>query len=169
MDYRVFAVHGETRGPGFYLTALRYGNYLWQRGYAARSLLCLDRAFGADVPATDPVLRDWPLPYRAMAWLIASTPPGVFIGTPRVHFQPFADRMNEPRRDIRRWRAWACWEISRVVRPDLPGDPRHRVTEPSRSEITARLDDYGHPGESQLWRESLDYAASLPAAAAKLG
>jgi len=169
MDHRVFAVHGDDRGAGFYLTALQYGNFLWQHRYAARSLLCLDRAFGADVPASDPVLRDWPLPYRAMAWLIAATPPGIFIGNPRVHFQHFADRMNEPRREIRRWRAWGCWEIARVVRPDLPGDPRHRVTEPDRAEIAARLDDFCHPGESALWRESLDYAASLSAAAAKLG
>ena len=161
MDYRVFATHGEDRGAGFYLTALQYGNYLWQKGYAARSLLCLDRALGGDIPAGDPVLQDWPLPYRAIAWLIASTPAGVFIGNPRVHFQHFADRMNEPRRDMRRWRAWACWEIARIVRPDLPGDPRHLVTEPSRTEIGDRLDQFCHPGERALWLESLVYAGSL--------
>jgi hypothetical protein len=159
MDWRNFAEHGEERGPGFYYTALQYGNSLWQRGYAARSILCLDRAFGADLDGSEAVLREWPLPYRAMAWLLANTPAGVFVGNPRVHFQHFADRMNEPRREQRRWRAWACWDISRVVMPDLPADPKHQVVEPSREMIAQKLQQFGHPGEVRLWEESLAYAA----------
>ena len=69
----------------------------------------LDRAFGADLAPGEPVLAAWPLPYAAMAWLLQHTPPETFIGNPRVHFQHLADRMNEPRREQRRWRAWACW------------------------------------------------------------
>ena len=30
---------------------------------------------------------------------------------PRVHFQHLADRMNELRREQRRWRMWACWNL----------------------------------------------------------
>lgn len=161
MDWRSLSAHRAERGPKLYAVSLEYGNFLWQRGHAARAILCLDRALGADLSATDPILRTWPLPYAAMAWILAATPAGVFIGNPRVHFQHYADRMNEPRREQRRWRAWACWEISRVVLPQLRGDPRHRVVEPTREQIAEQLRRHGHPGEETLWRETLEYAAGL--------
>ena len=128
---------------------------LWQRGLAARALLCLDRALGAELRGDEAVLGRWPLPYAAMRWLIAHTPPEVFVGNPRVHFQHYADRMNEPRREQRRWRAWACWALVRVTRPDLPADPRHVVVEPTREEIAAALDVHGLRGETTLWREAM--------------
>lgn len=166
MDWRNMSAHRSERGANLYLAALEYGNFLWQRGLAARALLCLDRAFGADLKGTEPFLKEWPLPYAAMAWLLAATPAGVFIGNPRVHFQHFADRMNQPRREQRKWRAWACWEISRVVLPQLRGDPAHRVVEPSRAEITLRLEEHGHVGEVSLWERSLieavQFSASRP-------
>lgn len=149
------------RGAEFYRACLEYAQTLWQRGFAARALLCLDRAFGADLRGDELVLHEAPLPYAAMGWLIAHTPRGVFLGNPRVHFQHYADRMNHPRRDQRRWRAWACWALARAVRPDLPGDPRHRVVEPSRAEIEAGLRAHGVPGEAELWERAL--AACRPA------
>ncbi|HEU5078920.1 MAG TPA: hypothetical protein VFT72_06890 [Opitutaceae bacterium] len=156
MDWRNFNQHGrEDRGDAFYLTALRYGNSLWQRGFAARSILCLDRAFGADLRGTESVLAEWPLPYAAMAWILAETPAGVFIGNPRVHFQHYADRLKAPRKDQRKWRAWACWAIARAVLPNLPADPRHEVEEPSLDEIEQHLRLHGHPGEAELWRSTL--------------
>jgi hypothetical protein len=90
-----------------------------------------------------------------MAWLIGHTPADVFLGNPRVHFQHYADRMNEPRRDQRRWRAWACWALARAVRPDLPNDPKHRVTEPTLEAIAVALRTHGHRGEPELWRAEL--------------
>jgi hypothetical protein len=147
MDWRDFDAHGEARDAGFYLTALEYGHYLWQRGFAARAILCLDRAMGADVRETDAAARDWPIPYAAMAWFLAHAPEGVFIGNPRVHFQHCA-----PRRDERRRRAWACWALTRRLRPDLSGDPKHQVTEPTEDQIGAALDTHGLPGETALWR-----------------
>jgi hypothetical protein len=96
-----------------------------------------------------------------MAWLIEHTPPGVFIGNPRVHFQHYADRMNEPRREQRRWRAWSCWALARAVRPELPADPRHAVTEPMLDQIFAALDEHGLPGEAQLWHRVLAECSQL--------
>jgi len=151
MDWRDFDGHGEARDASFYTTALEYGHYLWQRGFAARAILCLDRAMGADVRATDSVVREWPMPYAAMSWFLAHTPEGVFIGNPRVHFQHYADRLKAPRRDERRWRAWACWALARRLRPKLPGDPNHPVTEPTENEIAAALEAHGLPGETALW------------------
>lgn len=156
MDWR--ALHrfrDDERGADFYRACLEYGQALWERGFAARSLLCLDRAFGAELTGDEPVLAECPLPYAAMAWLIAETPADVFLGNPRVHFQHYADRMRVPRRDQRRWRAWACWALTRAVRPELPGDPRHAVEEPTLSQIGEGLRAYGLPGEEFLWRQVL--------------
>ena len=97
----------DDRGAEFYHACLEYGQSLWTRGFAARSILCLDRAMGADLAGTEPILTPWPIPYAAMAWLLAHVPAGVFVGNPRVHFQHYADRMNEPRKEQRQWRAWA--------------------------------------------------------------
>ncbi len=107
---------------------------------------------GADLRGDEPVLREWPMPYAGMAWFLAHLPDGVFAGNPRVHFQHYADRMNEPRKEQRRWRAWACWALARGVRPELAGDPRHRVVEPTLAEIAELLGVHGHAGETELWR-----------------
>lgn len=157
LDWRVLhSFRDAERGADFYLACLEYGHALWRRGLAARSMLCLDRALGADLKGDEPVLRENPLPYRAMAWVIAQTPDGVFMGNPRVHFQHYADRMNEPRREQRRWRAWACWALTRAVRPDLPADPRHRVIEPTLDDIRRGLAEHGIRGEIELWREAFE-------------
>jgi hypothetical protein len=151
MDWRDLRRHGADRGPAFYFTGLEYAHCLWHSGRPARAILCLDRAFGAELRAGDPELARWPLPYAALAWLLAHTPPGVFLGNPRVHFQHLADRMNEPRRELRRWRAWACWAITRRTLPHLPGDPRNRANEPTEAAITAQLARHGHVNEPDLW------------------
>lgn len=160
LDWRSLHVfRGEARDAEFYRACLEYGAALWERGLAARAILCLDRALGADLRGDERVLVDWPLPYRAMAWLLAHTPIDVFIGNPRVHFQHYADRMNEPRRDQRRWRAWACWALTRAVRPEFPADPKHRVIEPTREQITEALTRFGVPGEAKCWETVLEETA----------
>ena len=159
LDWR--ALHdfrAKDRGGEFYFACLEYGHALWQRGFAARSLLCLDRAFGAELRGDEAVLQANPLPYAAMWWLIKHTPPAAFLGNPRVHFQHYADRMNEPRREQRRWRAWACWALARAVRPDLPSDPKHVVIEPSIAKIAESLDTHGIAGETALWSAELKRA-----------
>jgi hypothetical protein len=159
LDWRSLHLYrGADRGAEFYFACLEYGHALWQRGLAARAILCIDRALAADLRGDEAVLRACPLPYAATAWLIAHTPQTVFLGNPRVHFQHYAGRMNEPRRDQRRARAWACWALARAVRPDLPGDPRHRIAEPTLDEIATSLRVHGHPGEDELWRAAMDKA-----------
>ena len=160
LDWRALNVHRDgARGGLFYRDCLEYGHALWQRGFAARAVLCLDRALGADLSGDEPILSEWPLPYEAMSWIISHTPPDVFAGNPRVHFQHYADRMNEPRRDQRRWRAWACWALVRIVRPEFPSDPQHRVVEPTEEEIVAGLRAHGHIGEVQMWQRIRSAAA----------
>jgi hypothetical protein len=155
MHAGLLTAHGEARDAGFYLTALTYGQFLWQQGLVARAILKLNRGFGADLQGVETVLRDWPLPYLALGWVLRRAPADVFLGNPRVHFQHLADRMNEPRREQRRWRAWACWAITRAVRPEFTGDPRHEVEEPTLALISRQLDAHGLPGETGLWLAAL--------------
>jgi hypothetical protein len=163
LDASALSYHGKERGTAFYFTALTYAHYLWQKGLPSRSILILDRALGADVPAESPVLVQWPLPYSAMAWVLRNTPPERFAGNPRVHFQHLADRMNEPRREQRRWRIWACWYLCRLERPDLHGDVSHFVEEPSLQRIEQKLLQHGVAGELEVWRRALELSTSAQA------
>lgn len=149
MDAGVFAPHGCNRGGKFYVTALTYAQFLCQSALPGRAILTLDRALGADLRGDEPELREWPMPYEAMAWILANG--SHFGGNPRVHFQHLAGRMNEPRREQRRWRIWACWRICRIVLPDLRGDPEHNVEEPDEKQITRQLEAHALPGEAKLW------------------
>lgn len=158
MDASALSAHGTARDASFYLTTLTYAQYLWQRGLAARAILKLDRALGADLCGDEAVLREWPLPYAAMAWFLRHTPPEVFIGNPRVHFQHLADRMNEPRREQRRWRTWACWALCRTVRPEFAADLKHRVVEPALELIAEKLTAHGLPGEISVWNDVIKKA-----------
>jgi hypothetical protein len=145
----------KDRGGLFYDACLEYGHALWLKKLPARAMLCLDRAMGAELKGDEPILAAWPMPYAAMVWFMRHTPPGVFIGNPRIHFQHYADRMNEPRREQRRWRAWACWALARRIMPELPGDARHIVEEPTLKEIEAGLRRHGLLGEDALWNREL--------------
>jgi hypothetical protein len=160
LDHRHLSRHGEARDAAFYLSCLEYGHTLWQRGLAARAVLCLDRALGADLRGDEAEVQAWPLPYAAMGWFLMHTPPDVFIGNPRVHFQHYADRMNEPRRAQRAARAWACWALARRLHPEWPADPRHDVVEPAEAAIATTLDLHGLPGETALWQKVLAACSS---------
>ncbi|MBE2215552.1 MAG: hypothetical protein IAE82_16890, partial [Opitutaceae bacterium] len=142
---------------------LVYAQYLWTRGHAARAILAADRGLLADLRGDEPALATYPLPYAALAWMIAHTPAGVFIGNPRIHYQHLADRVREPRRAQRSARAWACWHLARLVRPDLPADPRHAVVEPDEPTIMRHLESHGIPGETAAWRQACIQAAAWSA------
>ena len=148
---------GSGRGADFYFLALTCAQSLWLRGLPAQAILLLNRAFSADLSGDETALRQWPLPYRAMRWVMEQRREGQFIGNPRRHFQHLAIRMVEPRRELRSWRAWACWAIACKVFPDYPADreqlEKEDVKEPSAAEIFAQLGLLGLPGEAEAWRE----------------
>ena len=157
LDWRTLHIHREdVRGAEFYHDCLEYAHALWQRGLAARAILCLDRAWSADLRGDEPVLATWLPPYAALHWMLARATPESLVGNPRVHFQHYADRLREPRRESRRWRAWACWALTRAVLPQLPGDPKHPVEEPSREIIAVRLRAQGWPGEVEHWQREME-------------
>ncbi len=148
---------GKNRDPAFYEAALRCGHSLWLQGLPAQAMLQLNRAFGCDLRGDEPVLESWPLPYAAMAWIMQARTDDQFIGNPRRHFQHLATRMVEPRKELRSWRAWACWWLSRRIFPDLPADETQirdeGVVEPEFDQIEERLSRLGLPGEVEIWRK----------------
>jgi hypothetical protein len=156
LDWRALNAFGRgERGAQFYHACLEYAHAQWKRRYPARAILCLDRAMGAHLHGHETMVHDWPMPYAAIVWIMRHSPNDVFLGNPRIHFQHYADRMNEPRKEQRRWRAWACWALAKRVLPDLPGDPRHRVEEPTLKLIEWHLHRHGLPGEAALWMAEL--------------
>ena len=144
----------DKRGPELYRLCLEYGQQLWLDDLPARALLAVDRALYCDVPAGAEVLDEYPMPYRAIGWMVKQ-PADTFTGNARVHYQHLADRVRGERAELKKWRAWAAWAVTRYVRPDLAGDPKHVVTEPTHAEIEAGLRTHGVNGEIDEWRRAL--------------
>ncbi|MEM7790645.1 MAG: hypothetical protein AAF546_04520 [Verrucomicrobiota bacterium] len=138
----------------FYFKALQYGHYLWQKRHAGRAILAITRALYADVPENESILKQWPLPYAALKWIVSKHASDDFPGNPRISFQHQATRLKGERREIRRARAWAAWAIIRVARPSLEADLSQDFIEPTHVEIRGELLKYGLEGEAALW-ESL--------------
>lgn len=138
--------------PAFYRSAQRYGNFLWQTGHAGRAVLAITRSLYADLPPDDPIYSEWPLPYAALSWIFQHHPIDDFPGNPRISFQHQATRLRSPHPQRRAARAWAVWALVRQAKPQLPGDPKDPVPEPTLAEIKQRLESHAHPGESTLWQ-----------------
>jgi hypothetical protein len=161
------AALGKERGVPFVLTTLSYGQVLWRQGFPAQALLQINRAFSADVRGTEQALARWFPPYAAIAWILRHRPGGQFLGNPRRHYQHLATRMVEPRRDLRTWRAWACWAIARRILPadEFPADldqiNREGIREPEEIDVRASLARLGLPGEVENWNRVL--AMAVPA------
>ncbi len=152
MSWRDLGRHGHERGAEFYLSALTYAQYLWQRGYAGRALLALDRALLASLRGDEPILRKWPLPYRALHWVMTQAPAEALVGNPRVHYQHLAGRLRGPDSRQKKARAWACWHLACLANPAWPGDARHKIREPRVTDIKARLGKWGVKGEERIWQ-----------------
>lgn len=156
MDWRALNAGRKAAGIRHYLTALQYAQVLWLRQLPARALLAIDRAILADLTGNEPELAQWPLPYRAMAWIIKYYKDDLFVGNPRVHFQHLATRVRGERREQRMWRAWACWYLVRQIRPDLIGDAKQGITEPDFTDIWKGLATFGIPDEQKIWECAVD-------------
>lgn len=142
----------------FYFKALQYGHYLWLNGQAGRAILAITRALYANVTNEAPVLKQWPLPYAALAWIIKNHSNDDFPGNPRISFQHQATRLRGERQEQRRARAWAVWALICKVRPSLPADIKQAFDAPSIQEIEELLKKFGHPDEAKLWLVALGSA-----------
>ncbi|MCB1208315.1 MAG: GNAT family N-acetyltransferase [Verrucomicrobiales bacterium] len=157
----------DDRGAAFYHTALCYAQSHWLKGFPAKSLLLVNRALSLPLPLTDRILTEWPLPYKAVAWLLQQRPADQFIGNPRRHWQHLATRMVEPNKPLRTWRAWACWYLAKEMLPEaeFPGDHvqtcKEQVVEPTYRTILKNLQDLSPADDVQRWVEALRYAHEL--------
>ena len=152
-------IHRGRRDAGFYRAALEYGQSLWMEGKPAQAILQLNKAWSADLEGGECVLSEWPLPYRALVWMLKYAPAGDFLGNPVRHFQHLATRVRGEGTELRAWRAWACFHLSGRVLPerDFPPDVLQIETEglvlPEIGDVLAALDQWGLAGETGLVEE----------------
>lgn len=157
-------VFGKDRGPAFYETCHLYAQSLWQIGFPAKCILLLNRALSSPMPGSEPVLQILPLPYQAMAWLLINRPADQFIGNPRRHWQHLATRMVEPNKELRTWRAWACWYLAKEILPEaeFPGDTEQireeGVIEPTHADIVDHLTRLSPADDLTRWQEALAWS-----------
>lgn len=150
---------GKERSAAFYELCHRYAQTLWQQGFPAKCILALNRALSCALPPEEPVLARLPWPYQALAWLMIHRPEGPFMGNPRRHWQHLASRMVEPHKELRAWRAWACWYLAREILPEAEFPPDLRqireegLREPTRAEIEAQL----RPDDLACWQAALEW------------
>jgi hypothetical protein len=151
--------HGP-RGAEFYYQALCCAQSRWLEGLPAQALLMLNRAMSAQWLGEDQaVLAEWPVPYRAVRWLLRHGSVVGFMGNPRRHFQHLATRMSGHDRERRVARAWACWELARIENSEWEADEvqlsKEGIVEPTSSEISEALQGLGLPGEWSAWQAAL--------------
>jgi hypothetical protein len=140
------------RDREFFAAVCRYGQWLWMAGKPAQALLQLNRALAVE-PCFVPNAAD--LPYPAIVWILQH-PGGGFLGNPVRHYQHLASRVNQPARELRSWRAWACFELASELL-DPAGFPRDReqiasekLVIPAWEETLAALEQIGAAGEARV-------------------
>lgn len=154
---------GKDRGPVFYETCHLYAQSLWRSGFPAKCILLLNRALSSPMAGTEPVFQRLPLPYLPLAWLLIHRPEGQFIGNPRRHWQHLATRMVEPDKELRTWRAWACWYLAKEILPegeyppDLKQIREEGVVEPSKADVANHLERLSPADDLPRWQEALEW------------
>ena len=154
---------GTDRGPRFHHAALAYAQGMWLANFPAKALLLVSRAQSCRLEEVS-LLTEGAMPYHAVAWIVHHRPAGRFIGNPRLHYQHLASRMVEPHRELRRWRAWACWYLTRELlsEAEFPSDTRQiraeSTVEPRRAEIAQQLDALSPSNDRSAWESALEWA-----------
>jgi GNAT superfamily N-acetyltransferase len=153
---------GKDRSARFYQTALGYAQTMWLSGFPAKALLLVSRAQSCRLEEVS-FLTEGAMPYHAVAWIVQHRPADRFIGNPRLHYQHLATRMVEPHRELRRWRAWACWYLTRQLLPEseFPSDTRQireeSTVEPRRGEIAQQLKELSPRDDLAAWEAALEW------------
>ncbi len=156
------AALGKDRGPEFYMTSLRFAQSLWQSGLPGQAILQINRALACVFDSSDPVLIAHPLPYRSLCWILQNCPEFQFMGNPRRHWQHLATRMVEPHKELRTWRAWACWYLAKSILPpdqhpaDLKQIRAEGIVEPTFQTIAQNLRDLSSMNDEWAWKSALE-------------
>ena len=147
------AFHTKSRrkecGTEYYVACLELSNSYWVKGKQAQAILQINKAFLANI-----TFFPFQPPYAALKWFLENRLKNKFIGNPVRHFQHLATRMNNPRKQLRTWRAWACFIIAESVLPrdDFPRDEEQIKNEklviPDKTFVAMNLKEYGLIGEA---------------------
>lgn len=150
---------GKDRSAVFYDRALNYAQTLWLTGFPAKSLLLINRALACHLPETS-LAAPWK-PYHAVAWILRNRPADGFVGNPRRHYQHLATRMVEPHKELRTWRAWACWYMAKTIlnEKEFPSDAKQireeLIVEPKRADIVENLGRLSPRDDVSAWEVAL--------------
>lgn len=161
-DHRDLEALGGERGPLFYETALKYAQSNWRIGFPAKSILLINRSLSLPLKGDEPVLARLPLSYQALVWIMQNRVADQFIGNPRRHWQHLATRMVEPNKELRTWRAWACWYLSKTMLPEaeFPSDQKQiregGIVEPTHEQISTHLQRLSPANDQEMWQQALD-------------
>jgi hypothetical protein len=151
--------HLASKNRAYYEACLHYAQSLWRDGKPAQAILQLNKSFMADLGGEPLILKSWPPPYAVLVWILRNRPEGAFVGNPVRHFQHLATRVSGERKEIRAWRAWACFHLSRRVLPveEFPMDAEQVEKEcleiPEWEEVVERIRCDGWEGEAEVIRE----------------
>jgi hypothetical protein len=143
-------------GEQAYLAHMTCAQSLWLQGLPAQVLLQLNHAMAVDLDPLAPILQTWPLPYRAKTWIFQNHVSEEFMGNPVRHYQHLATRVSGPRRELRSWRAWACFHLAQQILPAefYPCDDRQMTKEhltlPSWQDVLLAIESLGIHGEAHL-------------------
>ncbi|MBT8037662.1 MAG: hypothetical protein KJO21_08970 [Verrucomicrobiae bacterium] len=115
----------------YYIACLSCAQSLWLEGKPAQALLQLNHALAVDLPIDSAAADQWPLPYQAKIWILTRHQEPGFLGNPVRHYQHLATRVSGPLREIRSWRAWACFHLAEGILPHdaFPRDQRQIIQE----------------------------------------
>jgi hypothetical protein len=140
----------------YYLATLECAQSLWLQGKPAQALLQLNHALGVAIPPDSEALIQWPLPYQAKVWIFTRRHEEGFMGNPVRHYQHLASRMSGPNKQLRSWRAWACFHLAENVLPsdEFPRDERQIEREgleiPCWEKVLTELGNHSGPMEVQI-------------------
>ncbi len=109
--------HRGDCGETFYIACHELAQSLWLQGRPAQAILQLDKAMMAKLAPHSETINSYPIPYKAIQWIITHTAQDSFLGNPVRHFQHLASRMNpkQPKPELRTARAWTCLHIAEKV------------------------------------------------------
>lgn len=158
--HMITRVHAPAKCGKFYFAALCYAQSLWREAKPAQAILQLNKAFMADLRGDEEVLTDYPPPYAVLVWFLENRPEERFFGNPVRHFQHLATRVRGERKELRSWRAWACFQLSRAALParEFPPDEEQIVKEgivfPEWRDVVEKIRESGWKDEARALEEA---------------
>ena len=153
------SARASTDQGAYYLAALTCAQSLWLQGKPAQALLQLNHALAVDLAADSEALAQWPLPYQAIVWILTRRHEEGFLGNPVRHYQHLASRMSGPNKELRIWRAWACFHLAESVLPEdeFPRDLRQinkeSVLIPDWQAVMDKILNHGGACEARLLKQ----------------